>query len=176
VDSLSQILRYGLWEAKDTEDDLEKEIKAKFKAGYPRDNILFQEPLRAILYQNGEKLVDVDLTRPELLVHVLDLFFGWRPPAFDEWEKAVDEFKSRVQELGENLARLIRNERQTNTKYQSAFTEFMDLCRASLNPNLSESAVEEMISSICLPSAFSARYSILAISCAAMLLHSRSRK
>jgi hypothetical protein len=35
VDGLSQILRYGLWEAKDTEDDLESEIKAKFKAGYP---------------------------------------------------------------------------------------------------------------------------------------------
>lgn len=145
VDSLSQILRYGLWEAKDTEDDLEKEIKAKFKAGYPRENILFQEPRRAILYQNGEKLVDADLTRPDQLVHILDLFFGWRPPAFEEWEKAVDQFKGRVQELGENLARLIKNERQTNTKYQLAFAEYMDLCRVSLNPNLSENAVEEMV-------------------------------
>ena len=44
VDSLSQVLRYGLWEAKDSADDLEKEIKAKFAAGYPRDNILFQQP------------------------------------------------------------------------------------------------------------------------------------
>lgn len=145
VDSLSQILRYGLWEANDTEDDLEKEIKIKFKAGYPSDNIIFQEPSRAILYQNGEKLVDVDLTKPEQLVHILDLFFGWRPPAFDEWEKAVEEFKGRVQELGENLARLIQNERETNAKYRSAFAEFMDLCRASLNSNLSDCAVEEMI-------------------------------
>ncbi len=145
VDLLSQVLRFGLWEAKDTDDDLEKEIKAKFKAGYPRDNILFQEPRRAILYQNGEKLVDADLTKPDQLIHALDLFFGWRPPAFDEWEKAVDEFKGRVQELGDNLARLIRNERQTNVKYRVAFSEFLDLCRASLNPNLSENAVEEMI-------------------------------
>jgi predicted helicase len=139
------VLRYGLWEAKDTDDDLEKEIKAKFKAGYPRDNILFQEPRRAILYQNREKLVDADLTKPDKLVHVLDLFFAWRPPEFDVWERAVEEFKGRVQELGENLARLIRNERQTNTRYRAAFTEFLDLCRASLNPNLSESAVEEMV-------------------------------
>ena len=145
MDALSQVLRYGLWEAKDTDDDLEKEIKAKFKAGYPRDNILFQEPRRAILYQNSEKLVDADLTKPDQLVHVLDLFFGWRPPAFDEWEKAVEEFKGRVQELGENLARLIRSERQTNAKYRAAFAEFLDLCRASLNPNLSENAVEEMV-------------------------------
>ena len=145
VDSLSQVLRYGLWEAKDTDDDLEKEVKAKFKAGYPRDNIVFQEPKRAILYQNGEKLLDADLTKPDQLVHVLDLFFGWQPPAFDQWERAVEEFKGRVQELGENLARLIRSERQTNTKYRAAFADFFVLCRASLNPNLSESAVEEMI-------------------------------
>jgi len=145
VDPLSQVLRYGLWETKDTEDDLEKEIKLKFKAGYPRDNILFQEPRRAVLYQDGDLFCDADLTKPDQLVHVLQLFFGWRPPAFDEWEKAVDEFKDRVQELGENLARLIRNERETNTKYGAAFSSFLGLCRASLNPNLSESAVEEMI-------------------------------
>ncbi len=145
VDSLSQVLRYGLWEAKDTDDDLEKEIKAKFKAGYPRDNILFQEPRRAILYQDGERLFDADLTKPDQLVHVLDLFFAWRPPAFDQWEKAVEEFKGRVQELGENLARLIRKERQTNARYQAAFAGFLALCRGSLNPNLSESAVEEMV-------------------------------
>jgi predicted helicase len=145
VDSLSQVLRYGLWEAKDTDDDLEREIRAKFKAGYPRDNIIFQEPKRAILYQNGEKLVDVDLAKPDQLVHVLDLFFGWQPPAFDQWERAVEEFKGRVQELGENLARLIRGERETNTRYRAAFADFLVLCRTSLNPNLSESAVEEMI-------------------------------
>ncbi len=145
VDSMSQVLRYGLWEAKDTDDDLEKEIKAKFKAGYPRDNILFQEPARAILYQNGERFLDADLTRPDQLVHVLDLFFAWRPPAFDQWEEAVEQFKHRVEELGDNLARLIRNERQINAKYQAAFAEFLGLCRASLNPNLSESAVEEMV-------------------------------
>ena len=84
-------------------------------------------------------------TKPDQLVHVLDLFFGWRPPAFDVWEKAVEEFKGRVQELGENLARLIRNERQTNAKYRAAFADFLALCRASLNPNLSENAVEEMV-------------------------------
>ncbi|MGA2035294.1 MAG: type ISP restriction/modification enzyme, partial [Thermoguttaceae bacterium] len=145
VDALSQVLRYGLWEAEDTDDDLGREIKAKFTAGYPRDNILFQEPRRAILYQNGEKLIDADLTKPDQLVHVLDLFFAWRPPAFDEWEKAVEEFKSRVQKLGENLARFIRNERQTNAAYRDAYAEFLSLCRGSLNPNLSESAVEEMI-------------------------------
>src|ERR1051325_11151849 len=42
-------LMHGLWEAKDTADDLDKEIAKKFKLRYPRDNILFQSPTRAVL-------------------------------------------------------------------------------------------------------------------------------
>lgn len=145
VDSMSRVLCYGLWEAKDTDDDLEQEIKSKFKAGYPRDNMLFQEPRRAVLYQNGDRFLEADLTRPSELVYVLQLFFGWRPPAFDVWEKAVEEFKTRVPELGADLSKLIRRERQTNVRYRGAFAAFLRLCRTSLNPNLSESAVEEMV-------------------------------
>lgn len=145
VDSLSSVLTYGFWEAKDTDDDLEEEIKAKFKAGYPSENILFQEPRRAILYQNGTELVDADLADPSQLVHLLDLFFAWRPPAFAVWEHAVEEFKLRVPELGKSLAKLIKRERQTNAKYRTAFATFVQVCRTSLNPNLSQDAVEEMV-------------------------------
>src|SRR5882724_8566977 len=35
---------HGLWEAKDSEDDLAQEVRKKFATGYPRDNILFQAP------------------------------------------------------------------------------------------------------------------------------------
>ena len=34
-------LIHGLWEAKDTRDDLPTEVKKKFQASYPQDNILF---------------------------------------------------------------------------------------------------------------------------------------
>jgi hypothetical protein len=46
-------LPHGYWEAKDTADDLDKEIAKKFAAGYPKDSILFQSPRQAILYQHG---------------------------------------------------------------------------------------------------------------------------
>ncbi len=46
-------LRHGIWEAKDSKDDLAHEVKKKFSEGYPQDNILFQAPARAILVQNG---------------------------------------------------------------------------------------------------------------------------
>jgi predicted helicase len=45
-------LPHGYWEAKDTKDDLDREIQKKFDTGYPKDNILFQAPHRAIIYNN----------------------------------------------------------------------------------------------------------------------------
>jgi predicted helicase len=138
-------LSHGYWEAKDTDDDLDKEIKVKLAAGYPKENILFQEPTRAVLYQNGERYYEADLAKPEDLVHVLTLFLEFAPPAIAEWEKAVDEFKEKVPQLGSGLSKLIKSERQTNPRFKSAFTDFLQLCHASLNPNLSEDAVEEMI-------------------------------
>src|SRR5450755_2672487 len=46
-------LARGFWEAKDEHDDLEREIRAKFERGYPKSNIIFQAPEKAILFQNG---------------------------------------------------------------------------------------------------------------------------
>jgi hypothetical protein len=37
-------LVHGIWEAKDSDDDLTKEVCLKFKKGYPLINILFQSP------------------------------------------------------------------------------------------------------------------------------------
>ena len=58
--------RHGFWEAKDEHDDLEREIKRKFEKGYPRTNIIFQAPERAIIYQHGIRQgLNEDITRPQ---------------------------------------------------------------------------------------------------------------
>jgi hypothetical protein len=36
----------GYWEAKDEEDDLDKEIEKKFRESYPQDNIIFEDSQR----------------------------------------------------------------------------------------------------------------------------------
>jgi predicted helicase len=138
-------LNHGLWEAKDSDDDLDKEIKHKFSIGYPRQNILFWQPDRAVLYQNGQKFYDADLTKPDGLVHILALFLEFAPPAIAEWEKAVEEFKEKVPQIAASLKQLIEKERQTNPKFISAFDDFLSLCRGSLNPNISLEAVENML-------------------------------
>ncbi len=136
---------HGYWEAKDSQDDLEKEVKRKFEAGYPRDNILFQEPKRAILYQNGRQVLVEDITTPTKLVAVLAQFFEYLPEDYIAWEEAVGEFKNRVPELAGKLVKLIETERKGNPRFVAAFGNFMDLCRSSINPNLSVQAVEEML-------------------------------
>ena len=138
-------LPHGYWEAKDIHDNLPAEVLRKFEKGYPCDNILFQTPQRAILWQNGQQTLDVDLNDPMQLIEVLETFFSHRPQEYTEWEEAVSQFKNKVPALGNNLTALIQKEREANPHFTTAFEDFYAKCRQSINPNLSEPAVEEML-------------------------------
>jgi hypothetical protein len=138
-------LVYGYWEAKDSQDDLPKEVYKKFKIGYPQENILFQAPQRAILWQGGSQICDQNISRPEALVDVLKAFFEYQPPAYEEWQRAVEEFKLKVPELAAGLLRIIEQERKSSNTFVQAFRNFAATCREAINPNLSDQAVEEML-------------------------------
>jgi predicted helicase len=137
-------LVHGYWEAKDEQDDLAVEVKKKIAAGYPTDNIIFQAPSRAILYQDGKKVADEDITKPEALVDIIKEFFGYQPPEFDQWERAVEEFKDKVPQLARALEDLIAKERKY-AHFAAAFDHFAQVCRTSLNPQLTAEAVEKML-------------------------------
>ena len=55
------------------------------------------------------------------------------------------QFKDKVPEIGSGVAKLIQEERRKNSVFSNAFADFLEKCRASINPNLSEAAVEEML-------------------------------
>ena len=135
----------GTWEAKGITGTLRAEIDKKFAAGYPQDNILFQTPERAILYQNGVEVLDADITEGETLVTVLQTFFAYEREHAAEWDAAIAEFKVRVPELGREVAALIKQQHQTNARFRTAFADFHRLCQAAIHPNLSTAAVEEML-------------------------------
>lgn len=138
--------RHGYWEAKDLKDDLEKEIKKKLDLGYPRDNIIFQSPERAILYQNGVRQgLNEDITDSGNLVELLQEFFKYRKPEHLEWERAVEEFTPRIPDIANGVKELIDKERKKNSAFVTAFGSFVELCRQAINPNLSEDAVETML-------------------------------
>ena len=138
-------LPFGHWEAKDTQDDLYVEVDKKFAAGYPSKNIVVQSPTHALLYQHGKLQLDLDISEPRNLVHVLQTFFAYEEENIAAWHTAVAEFRETVPELGEKLAALIETERQNNPHFQEAFAHFHQQCQASINPNLSIAAVEEML-------------------------------
>src|SRR2546430_1148878 len=138
-------LTHGFWEAKDSDDDLGKEVKKKLTAGYPQNNIIFQAPERAILWQNGRSVLDVDITEPVAVVEIVKQFFDYTPPEYEDWNDAVTHFQNQVPELGRALAELIKHEEKSNPRFRAAFDDFLALCRQSINPNLSAQAVEEML-------------------------------
>lgn len=136
---------HGYWEAKDTRDDLEVEVKKKFAAGYPKNNILFQAPNHAIIWQDGKEVFNEDIGLPEHLIDCLRTFFEHQPPAIEEWQKAAAEFRLKVPEIATGLLHLIEREQHTNKRFIEAFGDFCRLCQETINPNISTAAVEEML-------------------------------
>jgi len=135
----------GYWEAKDPGDKLDAEIAKKRKAGYPLGNTIFEDNLTAVLFQNGSEVMRVDMKDPGKLEDLVVQFFRYVEPQIEEFEHAVDEFKEKVPDLAEGLKKKIEQAHRTNPAFKRAFADFFELCRTSLNPNLSQAAVDEML-------------------------------
>ena len=138
-------LIFGHWEAKDLLDDLPAEAQLKFATGYPAKNIIFQTPHRAILYQNGTLVLDLDITEPRDLIQLLEAFFTYTEENLAEWDAAVNTFQDTIPQLGAKLEALIQTERQNTPEFREAFAHFHQQCRDAINPNLAETEVERML-------------------------------
>ena len=138
-------LIFGHWEAKDLLDDLPAEAQQKFATGYPAKNIIFQTPHRAILYQNGALVLDLDITEPRDLIQLLETFFAYTEENLAEWDAAVNTFQDTIPQLGAKLETLIQTERQNTPEFREAFAHFHQQCRDAINPNLAEAEVERML-------------------------------
>jgi type I restriction-modification system DNA methylase subunit len=135
----------GYWEAKDPGDDLAAEIGKKRKAGYPFNNTIFEDNRTAVLFQHDKEVLRVDMADPAKLAELLAEFFRHTEPQIEKFEEAVDEFKERVPDLATGLAKKIAEAHRINADFKQAFAAFFELCRTSLNPNLSQAAVDEML-------------------------------
>ena len=62
-----------------------------------------------------------------------------------DWYAAVEEFREKVPVLGRGVANLIESEMRDNTRFRTAFENFHQQCKASIDPNLAEAQVEEML-------------------------------
>jgi predicted helicase len=138
-------LPMGYWEAKDTDDDLEAEIRKKVGKGYPLTNIIFEDTTQAILFQDKREKLRIDLGDARKVAELLTQFYAWTKPEYTKFNRAVEDFKDRVPDLARGLADKIRVAHEENPIYQRAFKDFFELCQTALNPNIRQEAVDEML-------------------------------
>jgi predicted helicase len=138
-------LARGWWEAKDTSDKLASEIQKKIKAGYPTRNTIFEDTQTAVLYQDRGEAGEYALGEPLKIADLMNRFFSHDETDEREFQRAMDEFKLRIPDLAQSLRDHIDEAHKKNRKFREAFAGFMNLCRASLNPELTDGHVDEML-------------------------------
>lgn len=136
---------WGYWESKDEKDDLTAEINAKITKGYPTYNILFEDTHNAVLYQGGGEVSRADFSDAQALDAILTLFVGYEPPEVREFHKAILQFSADVPALANALRAIIDEQFSTNETFQTALSEFLELCKKAINPKVEMADVREMI-------------------------------
>ena len=135
----------GLWEAKDTHDDLDREVHNKLEQGYPSDNILFEDSRTAILFQDRQEAMRVDMTDPAPLDALIRQFLNYELPEIQEFREARQQFKDDLPAVLDNLRDTIVDAEASNTRYQEGARIFLELCHQSISPAVSNDNVREML-------------------------------
>ena len=135
----------GYWEAKDTHDDLDSEIQRKFNRGYPRDNIIFEDSRTAVLIQNSEEAMRVDMSRPGELNRLIRSFLDYELPEIEEFRQAQQQFKADLPTVIGNLRESVEWAEVNNPEYQEAAAAFLELCKQSISPAVSAADIREML-------------------------------
>ncbi|MEO8613303.1 MAG: type ISP restriction/modification enzyme, partial [Chloroflexota bacterium] len=138
-------LPHGWWEAKDTSDNLDAEIKKKREKGYRFDNIIFEDTRQAVLFQNNQEVVRADVRQPDKLADLLSRFYSHEIEPFTKFVQAVAYFQNEIPHIAGGIKAKIEAAHKGNKQFQTAFETFMELCRVSLNPNIAPAAVDEML-------------------------------
>ena len=135
----------GYWEAKDSHDDLDTEIQRKFDRGYPRDNIIFEDSRTAVLFQNRQQAMRVDMSRPGELHRLIRAFLDYELPEIEEFRQAQQQFKADLPSVLDNLREAVEEAEANNADYRTAAAEFLELCRQSIGPAVTAADVREML-------------------------------
>ena len=85
-------------------------------------------------------MLDLNITEPTHLITALQHLFSYTPPALDNWQTAVADFREHVPALASKLKELIEQRYETDMAFKKAFADFYETCRTSINPELSQEA------------------------------------
>jgi len=128
-----------------TSDDLEEEIRKKFKKGYPQDNIIFSDDVTAVLWQNRNEVLRCDMTDTHALDKLLKLFFSFERPEIASFRAAVEQFKTDLPAVLQALRDMIERAHQSNVIFRKAEQKFLAHAQEAINPSLTDADVREML-------------------------------
>ncbi len=140
-------LDWGYWESKDENDDINEEIKKKFSKGYPNDNILFEDSHIAVLIQHGEEVMRTDMNDEAALDKLLQKFINYQRKEIIDFREAITKFKADIPKVTEAIREIIDTQfaDKANTSFLSALQSFHELCKQSINPDITEDDLKEMM-------------------------------
>jgi predicted helicase len=138
-------LPLGFWEAKDEQDNLSDEIDAKFRRGYPQDNIIFEDSREAILIQNKKPIIRCDVHQVDVLEKLLKKFFLYESPLSTRFKKAVDQFKVDLPDVLETLRSMIDVSFDRNELFRRSAARFLIHAKSTIHPDVSAADVREML-------------------------------
>lgn len=136
---------FGYWEAKDADDDLDAEIAAKSRKGYPRDNIIYSDDHTAVLIQNGGEIIRVAMDDTDALYGLLNRFFAHERKEIADFNKAVKQFAADLPAVLEALRNIITKKRKGSRNYAKAEQAFLKHAQEAINPAVSLDDVQEML-------------------------------
>lgn len=137
---------FGYWEAKDANDDLAAEIEAKFRKGYPRDNIVFTDDVTAVLWQDGAEVMRADMQGDDdSLLNLLTRFFAHERAEIADFNKAVKQFATDLPEILKALRDRIAEKHAASRDFAAAVAAFLQHARDAINPAVSDDDVREML-------------------------------
>ncbi|MEI6822588.1 MAG: type ISP restriction/modification enzyme, partial [Bacteroidota bacterium] len=135
----------GLWESKDEKDIIDDEIDSKLKKGYPFFNILFEDTQTAILIQKGEEVMRVSMKDADRLHAIITEFLSYKSEVQHNFEIALENFKADIPSIAETLRKKIDEAGKINKKYVEVAETFLLLCKAEINPDITEADIREML-------------------------------
>jgi predicted helicase len=136
---------WGYWESKDESDDINEEIRKKFDKGYPSDNILFEDSQTAVLYQHGEEVMRRNMQDEEELHQVLSLFLSYERPEVKDFREAIEHFKQDIPKVTVAIRDIIESQQKINAALQTAQASFLEMAKASINPDINADDIKEMM-------------------------------
>ena len=136
---------HGYWEAKDTNDNLDNEIRNKTNKGYPTNNIMYEDSHTVVLIQEGREKLRTTTDKPKQFNELLECFFNYEALHIRGFRAASEQFKNDLPEVLKNLRDTIIDSEEKNQTFCKALKRFHKECKGTISPNITLDDIREML-------------------------------